>query len=329
MGRPTADATSVLTVALPIATPEEAATGVSPGAARTSGGMTLDRRMAVGAIAAAAIVVGVAIWARHQAPLDLSGAIRRGEAYLRTRQEQIDPTLLLVLDFLARRYDVGWMDEAAARVRTAGAPTPCAGGEAGCERPPVLASIRRLVDPSVRVTAAELQALAETPGNTLDSFTFRALHCRTVPLSGDYPQHIAAWLDPSRDFHDPPHAALALQWAIEQGCLDAAAAPIARLREQAIEQLVRVADGVPRDQPIEAVAMLGYLGARDRVQRGWLETIVAAQREDGGWGEAADQPSNDHTTILALWVLLEQTRPARAVPWVPPPPSAERTGATS
>ena len=235
--------------------------------------------------------------------------------------------MLLILDFLARRFDVGWMQAAAARVRTPSSATPCADGnasEAECESASALSSIRRLVDPSVRVTAAQIANLADATGSKVDGLTFAALHCRTVPLAEDYPQRIAHWLDPAGDYYDPTHAALALQWALEQDCLDAGEEPVARLRALAIEQLVRFADGVPRDQPIEAVAMLGYLGAGDRVERRWVDAIVAAQHGDGGWGDLPDEPSNDHTTILALWVLLEQTRPVHPGPWIPQSPRSDR-----
>ena len=304
--------------------------------------MTLNSRIAAGA---AILLLGLASWAlfahrkvdrRERAPRQeattlgarlvgpeaapLTSAADRGEAHLRQRAEQIDPTMLLILDFVARRFDIDWMRAAAARARTPIPTTSCAAGDAGCEGASARSSIRRLVDPSVRVTAAEIANLAEASGSQVDGFTFAALHCRTVPLADDYPQRIAHWLDPKGGNYDPPHAALALQWAIEQGCLDPSEEPIAHLRAVAIEQLVHFADGVPRDQPIEAVAMLGYLGARDRVERRWLDAIVAAQHEDGGWGDQPGEPSNDHTTILALWVLLEQTHPVHPGPWIPPSP---------
>ena len=64
--------------------------------------------------------------------------------------------------------------------------------------------------------------------------------------------------------------------------------------------------------------MLEYVGAADRIQSAWVDAILAAQHPDGGWGERPPDPSNDHTTALALWVLLAQSgRPRVDVPWVP------------
>ena len=309
--------------------------------------MKLSRRLQIGAAAGAAIsLLGLAIWVRSvhhnagasggrsarreevaparfvgQEAAPLTSAAGRGESHLRQHADQIDPAMLLILDFLARRFDSGWMQAAAARVRTPSSATPCGAGEAGCESASARLSIRRLVDPSIRVTAADIASLAAAGGSKVDGFTFAALHCSTVPLAEDYPQRIAHWLDPAGEDYDPPHAALALQWALERDCLDASEEPVARVRALAIEQLARFADGIPRDQPIEAVAMLGYLGARDRVERRWLDAIVAAQHEDGGWGDQPDEASNDHTTILALWVLLEQTRPVHPGPWIPRSPT--------
>ena len=303
--------------------------------------MKLNRRFQVVAAAGAAILLlGLASWLRsaHQDATDpgepsarqeaapggrfvgqeaaaLTSAADRGESHLRQHADQIHPTMLMILDFLARRFDIGWMQAAAAPVRTPSSATPCADGgtsEAECERASAQASIRRLVDPSVRVTAAQIASLADPTVSKVDGFTFAALHCRTVPLPEDYPQRLAHWLDPAGDDYDPTHAALALQWALEQGCLDAGEEAIARLRALAIEQLVRFADGVPRDQPIEAVAMLGYLGARDRVERRWVDAIVAAQHGDGGWGTC--RASRPATTRPSSPCGCSSSRPGRCTP---------------
>jgi len=241
----------------------------------------------------------------------VSAAIARGEAFLQGRGAHIDPMMTLILEFVGRRYGIPWMQAAADPLRTPAPVTPCTTA-GGCAEPPSLYAFRRLLDPS-----ADIQSYQLPSTNTLDAFTVLALHCAAHDLPADYPQRVEQRLDPNGPDYDPPHAALALQWALEQGCLDQTAGPIRALRTHAIEQLLAVAGGVPRDQPIVALAMLDYLGERQCISAGWIDALTQAQRDDGGWGDGAGQPSNDHTTTLALWVLLAQVRPPGAVAWIP------------
>ena len=76
------------------------------------------------------------------------------------------------------------------------------------------------------------------------------------------------------------------------------------LRTQTLTQLLAVGAGVPRDQPVLALAMLDYLGEGRCIRSEWIDALVRAQHDDGGWSDEADQPSNDHTTTLAVWVRL-------------------------
>jgi len=115
----------------------------------------------------------------------------------------------------------------------------------------------------------------------------------------------------------PPHAALGLQWALEQGCLDAQAREVFALRQRVQDALVELAQGVPKDAAIESIALLAYSGGWTRVQPEWVQTIARAQQQEGGWGETENALPNDHTTTLALWVLLEATRQGNTVAWVP------------
>ena len=238
-------------------------------------------------------------------------AIARGEAFLQARGDGLDPMMALILDFVGRRFAVPWMQAAANPLRTPVAATPCADG-GSCGPPSSLDSFRRLIDPRATIAADRLPT-----GTGIDALTALALHCRSNGLPTDYPLRIAQGLDPAAAGSDPPLAAMALQWAVEQGCLDRGSDAIRALRTQALTQLLAVGEGVPRDQPVLALAMLDYLGEGRCIRSEWIDALVRAQRDDGGWSDGADQPSNDHTTTLALWVLLTQARPAQSVAWIP------------
>ena len=119
------------------------------------------------------------------------------------------------------------------------------------------------------------------------------------------------WIQPATT--TTPHAALALQWALETELSPTPARSRSpRLRALAIEQLVRFADGVraiSRSRPWRCWAT----SARDRVERRWIDAIVAAQHGDGGWGDQPDEPSNDHTTTPRP-VGAPRARPGRCTP---------------
>jgi hypothetical protein len=230
---------------------------------------------------------------------DLPKAAQRAETYLRERGTDLDPGMLLILDYLDRRFSLPWVRPAIARLRELQHP--------GSHIP---AAFARLIDPTARLTPEQIAALP----NTLDSFTAMGLYCTTNGLPTTFLPDVERRL--LKDDYDPPHAALGLQWAIEQGCLDPRAADVTALRQRVLDGLVQVAGGVPQDRAIEAIAMLAYLGAWERVQPKWLQTIAAAQQHVGAWSEPGQPFLNDHTTTLALWVLLEATREGKAVRWV-------------
>lgn len=260
------------------------------------------------AVAAAA---GVVFWATRD-KYHLPEVAQRAEDHLRARGTAIDPAMVLILHYLDRRFTLEWVRPLVARVRDQHRACVAQPASDACRAAHATGTFARLVDPSARVTAEQLASLP----NTLDGFTASALYCKVKELPQEFPALVAQRLVKENDY-DPPHAALALQWAIEQGCLDLAAPDVARVHAQILDALVDVAAGVPQDSAIEAVALLAYTGGWSRVQSAWLQTIAAAQTADGGWGERAQAPSNDHTSTLALWVLLEATREGKMVNWVP------------
>jgi hypothetical protein len=104
-------------------------------------------------------------------------------------------------------------------------------------------------------------------------------------------------------------------WLQENGC-------DASLPNGFIESVYRDAaalldeDRVVNDLELEAAAFLYLAGKGALVSRAFVERVVAAQNDDGGWSISSDQPdqSDWHPTILALLLLLHVNHPAASYP---------------
>jgi len=212
----------------------------------------------------------------------------------------------IVLDLLRRRFGLDWAAPLVAFARWASARP---GGETA-------SLFARVYDPGAHAPSPPW----ELARNKTDRLTSTALHCDIYPVPDGYSADIERSLS-SRSLSDRTHATIALLWADEHGCLDPSGA--ARLRQTAadiLEQSVRQEPSV-HDQFVEAVALLYELGERDRIDESWIDAIRGAQQRDGGWAEdASSGESSGHTTALALWVLLEDSRPDRAsTTWIRDP----------
>lgn len=188
------------------------------------------------------------------------------------------------------------------------------------ERAEIAAVFRRLVDPGASVPKQAIADL-DTP---VDRMTASALHCDRIPLP-------EGWRDVLGQAtgiggYALTHAALAGQWTVENGCRSAI--ELAALQQRQVDALAALVDGRDArvakirnsiDLRIEAIVMLYYLGARDRVDPIWIDHVLEAQNEDGGWPLGPTAVASDpHASALALWVLLENLQPdAPAITWIP------------
>jgi hypothetical protein len=91
--------------------------------------------------------------------------------------------------------------------------------------------------------------------------------------------------------------------------------PIDALLDRAIDSMIRrqKIDGVG-DLFAERIAFLQWADKHDDIDPAWLWRLVRAQRPDGGWRRLTSiwpQPSSQHTTCLALTVLIQHQVRAR------------------
>lgn len=234
-------------------------------------------------------------WPSSGPPPSGDPAVDAAASFLIRQGPAVAADWAVLLDHMARRYDLDWAAPVLARARWEAA-------RPGSVQANLFA---RVYDPSAAVGTIPQDM---TSGAT-DQLTATALHCDRWPLPEDYKRRLEAQAA-GRDLGEKNHALIPAIWAHEHGCLDDA--EYARIVDLVAPQLAQaVMQKAAVDDPfVEAVALLALVGRDDLVDPAWIEAIRAAQRPDGGWVEEAGATvSSAHTTFLALWVLLQDDHP--------------------
>lgn len=235
-------------------------------------------------------------------PGRLEQAKDRALNYFATQVRTADPGWLSLFGYLHRRFGLE------ARLASGAIPHHL---KDGVGRPEVFAIYRRMDDPSATITK---QQIADLP-TAIDRITASALHCDRIPVPDDWIEILRK--GSAAGAYALTHSVAATEWTVENGCRTRA--DVAALQHEQITLLVRFIEqrhelagrfDAVTDMWIEAIDMLYYIGARERVQSAWIDEILAIQRDDGGWPRhPRAQRSDPHATALAIWVLLENLHP--------------------
>lgn len=229
--------------------------------------------------------------------------IQSAVAYVESRGADFLPDVQLMVFWLARKYDLplseAWREQVQEMIRQPQ------------WNESELRYYFRVVDPEYSVS---VEALDKATG--FNWLTAKALYCDVYPLPSTFGDSLKVY---NRGSYDCTHSAFAYWWALEKGCISADS--LVDFEDELTHGLIAVIEGrgADVDVGIEAMAMLLQMGKRDKLQPHWItETMLNSQRPDGSWSEkpSVDQ-SNDHTTALALWVMLEWFYPETpSLPWV-------------
>ena len=228
---------------------------------------------------------------------DPDAALERGADHAAAQLANIDIASLSMFAYLHRNWGLEGLSDAA----------PLAAARAGsAQLDPEEANLRRLVDGTSGVPDGP------PPSERTTQVLTRALQCDRTPLGTQELEAARALVDGGG--YDTTHAALAVGWMDELACDPAT---VAELRDRTVQRLLVEFDpgGAVTDLALEQSATLHYLGAGDAVTDEWVRATLAAQRDDGGWGE---RQSTWHMTLLALWTLLASQGPGADAPMVPP-----------
>jgi hypothetical protein len=201
----------------------------------------------------------------------------------------------LTLSIIARRFHVAALHDVGTRWLESIADPPTVTQQA----------LGRIVGVDRTVDAAVIDQLT----GVLNPMTARALHCQTLPLDERYASALDAGL--AQGEYGATHVVLADSWRRCLGCASPSNADaVVKRAKRAVEKLARDRDGKPSDLEMEAAMVLHLVDpsrARERVQESFVDSVLAAQREDGGWSRIPAEGESDwHSTAIAVWLLHER-----------------------
>jgi hypothetical protein len=160
-----------------------------------------------------------------------------------------------------------------------------------------LHAFRRIIDYNNSIQKRDLDRFVG-----IDQIVVPALYCDRFGLTDDY----SSLLEENIGFggYELTHVLLAVVWITENGCK-------IPLSDSVIKNLYRqnaaLIDNnyVVEDLELEAAVFLCLAGQGDLVKPDFIEKVILAQNQDGGWSISGKNQNSDwHPTILGLLLLL-------------------------
>ncbi|MDZ4844787.1 MAG: hypothetical protein SH857_04470 [Chitinophagales bacterium] len=144
---------------------------------------------------------------------------------------------------------------------------------------------------------------------TLDGLTLWSMFCNKFPLPDNYLKILHE--NAEMGDYEMTHAALQLGNILNTQCVKPGEATEA-LREKLVKGLVNEMNSniefkSSDDLKYQCMAMLYYLGKGNMIKDEQIQLLLKNQLSNGGWAPNAKEggEANVHTSVLALWVLLE------------------------
>lgn len=232
----------------------------------------------------------------------IAAAACRGVQWIVAHDEAHEGLALILVDMIARRFGIKSLLALWDRAE----PSPDS-AKSHDER-----ILMRISDARVLASEADFEKLH----SPIDRFTTRALFCRELGFPEGYAETLRE--NTAHGDYEATHVLLAFFWMEERGCTLPESDEI---RAEAIAITASLIDhdhNEITDLELEAAAFLAYEGAANRIPVGFLEGVLAAQSEDGGFADGAKGDLNLHASALGLWYLHELLYPNRRTPLVNP-----------
>lgn len=229
--------------------------------------------------------------------------INRAQAYFNKSFSQTSPVTRLLLDYLQRKYGLS--------PKLSAAITPIQPPIAGQQ----VDNAQFQVFNRISYPGDLVNVLPPAQDDPMTQMMMSALYCDRIPLSKDFRQLVQTNIDAGG--YNLTHVEFSLQRLKENNCH-----PFSLPDQQAISKdiavrmvsLIEDPKTIP-DLRYEAVAFLLDMDQGYLVKTEWITQIVSEQRPDGSWKVRSSQKDSDttgvdHATMLALWALLQLSRPS-------------------
>jgi hypothetical protein len=230
--------------------------------------------------------------------LDLSEPIEKAIDFF---EDSNEPYVLLWLNVIYRRFRIIEFADALERYDQLLAKQP--------QNAPLLRLFRRIADHDNQLYVQDLAAVS----SEVDLITIPALYCDQLALPNDYPEMLERAV--GLGDYQLTHVILALIWIQENGC--ELVLPDGFIRNVYFANAALIKDDpVVDDLKLEAAAFLYLAGQGALVDDSFIESVVASQNDDGGWGLSSDfqEDSEWHPTVLGLLLLLHKEFPSDSYP---------------
>lgn len=228
-------------------------------------------------------------WVATTKPPSYNFAINQSISYLRTNLESVDPLNRLILDYLQRAYN---LDHVFSNEKTP-IPPPQELQEAK-----EFSTFQRIVLPNQSVNTLPLDQ-----ADPMSQMMMQAANCDHIPIQPDFGELVVSNIRMGKYYLT--HVAFSLQRMQENGCKYFSLQHEQAIRQEVTEGMSALVKDTRTSQDLryEAIAFLMDIGHRDQIQKTSIDEMTQHQLPNGSWS------NDDHTTILALWSLLEYTRP--------------------
>jgi len=246
------------------------------------------------------VLAGLLISCQCVAKVPADPAVDKAVQYFVARDANADPIALLFLDRLRRKYELAPLAAVVSHLKNAK-------DDPAHPDHQLMLHLRiyaRLVNPAAKPSAEDLAAA----NLDVDRLAMEAMYCDGKPGQPDLDGRLRAIAKHGGYYLS--HVPMYGRWALENGCLEPAVAKqlFADMSEKLVAMIV--AENEATDLAMESMAILYDTGHGAKVRPEWIRKVRAAQQKDGGWGHMpVGAPSNDHSSVCGLWVLLQATRP--------------------
>ncbi len=221
---------------------------------------------------------------------DLNKAIAKS---IRFFEKSREPHALLWLAVMHRRFAIAEFADALQRYDQRLIEQPATAA--------LLRVLRRFADRETALQPDDWDAVT-TPS---DRILVSALYCDRVGLPGSFPEVLQNAAKAGG--YNLPHVLLTLVRIQENGCALPLPDGFIEAVYRANAALVDADPTTVTDLRLEAAAFLHLAGRGALVQDGFVESVVASQNADGGWGRPKERSggSDWHSAVLGLLLLLQ------------------------